>query len=1112
MSVYVPKPAEAKAGPIGPGAGVLMTEYLMPMMLPTDPQRKMRMSLKLGQEVSWIRAAERVISGKIGGDPDLQGSVRWHLEDPNGETIDDDYEGDPRACEAYTLVKHPAKALMDGQKQITVAENQGQLWEITSRHMGLAGQGYWYLDQLNELGIPTGILYIRPDRLWPDCDDQGNLIRWILDPKNINNRSSGTPLKLREVIQFPIETPSEGFLAEGLIESAVLKAQLNQAIDRHLGSMVSSGGRLSGMFAPKGGQIDDDGTWDQLVRDFRNISEQPDAAKRVQLMRGPMEYTRTQATFQEMAIVELMAKNRDDLLALWGVPLSQVGGSTATGLNSGDIRKYDEAALWQNAIVARLVPIKQRIQRRLLDCWEPLLGWAPKLCLDIPEFDDDSPRYDKVAKAATVALRNSERRGLLGFDPFGDDVIGPSGQRLDDEVWVTTSVAPQAMAVAPEDGNGMMIVGAGAGGPVQDEAQQAMAMLTSGIPSQGPESPNMSLMSGMGASVPAGGAGATLKAGPPKYVFGRPNPNYVAQTRSERQSGQIPRAYTAQASRADIQNELNAIRQRAIDKTGKVPSPQAILATYRRNVERSHRPGIAARGQKRYGRQLTRQEVSSTWRADLSRNPLLANLLRVGKASNDVTDAVLATLRKQWPEGSLDLVGKGDWTYDDKVPLSKVNADRRPGGRNPQIVEGVEAVLAVDAPTSPAVFVKTKVLGTPGLRPIDGWHKTKAYENAGKDTIPAYIGKGDAEWTQAVIDIADGISAPGKASLMDTIRELRQTLDAETTPGLMASVGLVLAQQKRDIITRLRTQWDKIKQNPRDTTIWFPRSWDTELESALRPMLQTVAERVNGHIKQEFPGKAKPVKRTAGAAEPAVETGIGTTVLRLAPQGAITHVLTRGAARVTKINDTTRQAIADIVAQAIEDDLSPAEAGDLVAEWAGFDSYRAEMIARTEMMDAYKAAALGSYDEIGVQYVRAIDGTGDEECAARNGQIFPLDEADTTEDHPNGTLDWEPLLGEEGKAAHVEQRTERVMEALTTASEALTEVAKAKLTLVVPPDSIRVDVHVPEQPAPIVNVAAPKVPKPQVLIQQPPTPPRMRRVVDRDRSGKVIGMHEEEDD
>src|SRR5512135_3103254 len=249
MSVFVPDltprraPVAEKAGPIGPGAGVLQTEYLLPMLLPTDPARKMRMALSVGSEVSWIRAAERVISGKIGGDPDLSGAVKWHLEDPDGETIDDDYK-DERAIEAYRLLAYPAARLSGSDDvdavadvQISGAEYQGEMWEVTSRYMGLAGQGYWFVDSLNEFGIPKAMLYVRPDRLFPGLDKAGNLTEWWLDPKS-GRLETGTKLELREVIQFPLEAPVTGFLAMGLVESCILKAQLSGHIDKYLGGLL----------------------------------------------------------------------------------------------------------------------------------------------------------------------------------------------------------------------------------------------------------------------------------------------------------------------------------------------------------------------------------------------------------------------------------------------------------------------------------------------------------------------------------------------------------------------------------------------------------------------------------------------------------------------------------------------------------------------------------------------------------------------------------------------------------------------------------------------------------------------------------------------------------
>ena len=238
-----------------------------------------------------------------------------------------------------------------------------------------------------------------------------------------------------------LETPNEGVFPPGLVESALTKALLNGAIDQHFAQVLKAGGRLAGILAPKQGAIEDDGVYNQMVRDWRNITEQPESARRLQVVRAPVDFIRTAATMAEMQVIDLMTKNRDDLLALWGVPLSQVGGSTAAGLNSGDVRKYDEAALWQNAVHPRLEELAEGIQP-LLDRWTPYMGWAPKLVLEEPEFDDDSPRYDKVQKAQFISLTNDERRNLIGQEPLPEDMIGPTGQPLGKEVWMGINMMP----------------------------------------------------------------------------------------------------------------------------------------------------------------------------------------------------------------------------------------------------------------------------------------------------------------------------------------------------------------------------------------------------------------------------------------------------------------------------------------------------------------------------------------------------------------------------------------------------------------------------------------------------------------------------------------------
>jgi len=201
----------------------------------------------------------------------------------------------------------------------------------------------------------------------------------------------------------------------------------------------------------------------------------------------------------------------------------------------------------------------------------------------------------------------------------------------------------------------------------------------------------------------------------------------------------------------------------------------------------------------------------------------------------------------------------------------------------------------------------------------------------------------------------------------------------------------VLADQRDDVARRVKKAWTRIQDHPADEQAWWNEAkWNAALSKTLRPALAGVGELVGDHVETVLSGK----KASLGPAS----------------KRAVDRALTRGAARVTRINEFTREGLRKLIAQAVKDGLSPAEAGELVASWSGFDEYRAERIARTELMFAYNAAAIDSYGAMGVERVEAIDGDDDPECAERNGQTFTLEEAAAIEDHPNGTLDWVPVL------------------------------------------------------------------------------------------------------
>lgn len=829
MSIYVPPrvatpDVATKAGPVGPGAGPLLTEFTLDAVFGINehPRKRMERAWKLSHEVPWIRTAEGVIASRFAG-------VEWHLEDENDEEVTPETASlDAKA--ALDLLEYPQRDPSLGSPY-----TRTELWSLVSRTMGPCGSAFLLMDQREVLaGTPAILQPIAPWRFTAQEDAAGNLIGWWIDRTQTN---PGIALRTDEVIHFQLERGYKGHFGIGLVESAMLKLRNSQGLDSHLGMVISAGGRLSGILAPEQGLIEPE-TMLQMERDWRTVVEQQDAAKRLQLVRAPVKFTPTTLTPHELMLKDMMNSTRDDLLALWGVPYTMIGGAAPSGLNSGDTRKYDEAALWQGPVHSRLTVFREGLQYQMLDLWAKR-GAVVELEIDEPTFDDDGPRYDLLGKSLNTPLTNRQRLELVGLPPTGD----PS---IDDAILLPATIVPYAQAPSPE-----------AGGRIRVIAPEP-ALLGSG-------------------------------------------------------------------------------------------TPQSAAA--------------------------------------------------------------------------------GETTDDGKARMDPLHA---------------------------------------------------------------------------------------------SLTKLRANLDRTMTPQIRKRVAEVLTRQKTEVSERIRKHAGAIERNPKDHTVWWNAAkWDKELSAALRGTLEGVAQTVQTHIGEIIPAQ------------------------KAGPLSPVERVLERGAARVTRINETTRDAIRSAIIGSIEAGHTANEAADAVEAAATFEPYRSEMIARTELMDAYNASAIASYQDAGVTEVQAIDGDGDEECAARDGKIYPADEAYDIEDHPNGTLDWVPVIDygalreafsgkalvvsppivpiqqaplrmeiiqvkadnsadmlaaaiEQFATAHAEgmaamravqsDAMDRIGTGMEMVGSKIDALASVPHPVTIPDGAVVVNVAAPvvNVPAAIVNVAAPTIPEPIVVVQPAP--------------------------
>lgn len=396
---------------IGPGANVYSNRGFS--IAGMTHKKYMEQAQQLYYQNPWIRTAEGLVSKKL--------AVMDYRIDIGTPVVDVETR----------ITSGPAFDLLDIGSPLQ-AMTRSKLWQITSRHMGLCNNAFWYPD----LKQPeNGCLYINPARVTPIANANGYLDYWLIDADDFGQ--DGVRFDKDELLWFQLEAADVGFFGHGLVYSALMKATLNSSADRHAIQVLESGGRLQGILTPTKDDYIGDVAFASMQRELRNVTELDDSAKRMVILRKAVEFKPTTMRPDELRLNELMRTSKEDIYEIWGVPRSQTGGMTEVGMNSGDRQSYEEAALMQNAIHPRVVIFEETV-RALLQKFDP------RYTLDFlePEFDDERPLYEMLKMSVFAPMSRDERRALIKLPPIG----GKDGAIIEQNPGLLQVVPPMPIA------------------------------------------------------------------------------------------------------------------------------------------------------------------------------------------------------------------------------------------------------------------------------------------------------------------------------------------------------------------------------------------------------------------------------------------------------------------------------------------------------------------------------------------------------------------------------------------------------------------------------------------------------------------------------------------
>lgn len=238
---------------------------------------------------------------------------------------------------------------------------RSQLWESTCIYLGEGGECFWILegkgDDRLQTEVPTEIVPTGRTGWEPvtDKETRETLVSW-----KRRGRGKDQTFKLEEVIQFRYFNPEQPLRGLAPIKPADLEIKQD-----HRASLFNNAFFVHG--AQLGGVLTSDKTLNP--RQVKEIREQFEArhggvtkAFKTAVLEGGVKFTETGVRQRDMQFVQLRNMSRDIILAVLGVPKSEVGVIEDVNRATAIVSKR---TMWENTILPKLTYIEDLLWSHL---------------------------------------------------------------------------------------------------------------------------------------------------------------------------------------------------------------------------------------------------------------------------------------------------------------------------------------------------------------------------------------------------------------------------------------------------------------------------------------------------------------------------------------------------------------------------------------------------------------------------------------------------------------------------------------------------------------------------------------------------------------------------
>lgn len=315
----------------------------------------------------------------------------------------------------------------------------------------LTGNAYITMEEVDASGQPRELYLPNPARMRivPGPDGIAGYIYDASPHGNTGAMGNGLliPYDKDEVIHVAGPAVFDGYYGVGNVEASETLLNIVTAMTQQEFSYWDSGGRIIGVLETDHRLSDQD--FMRLKRDWQLASSDKRQRVRTAILEQGLKYTPIAEGMRSLDLVNIDKSKRDQILAVFGVPLPKVGIMEMAQY------KMDEADafFWQETMHPKFDRWEDAFQP-LVDRFDPTQAWA----FERKTFEDDSYKLDNATKGFLAGLMTlDEARAVMGLPPLpngnGEVIILSSSYtpiHIEDVGTIADqSAAPPAPALPP---------------------------------------------------------------------------------------------------------------------------------------------------------------------------------------------------------------------------------------------------------------------------------------------------------------------------------------------------------------------------------------------------------------------------------------------------------------------------------------------------------------------------------------------------------------------------------------------------------------------------------------------------------------------------------------